>query len=237
MIKYVHVKHQFDVPLMQQEVQMLKEEYWKTHYNTKHYEGSWKSLPLRSINGSIENCISIQSSSLQKNMSYQDTALLHHCPYLQSVISFFECEKMSIRLMNLDAGAVIKEHTDHELSLEEGEARFHIPIITNTKVDFFLDDERIVMKEGECWYLNLSLKHKVNNFGATNRIHLVLDCKVNSWITELLNADFNQKIEMPEKQQEMNYDRLDKIKIIRQLRLLGTAVAIEMADRLESGNN
>ena len=134
----MHLKQRFDVVQMQQEVHRLEAELWKPHYNEKQYEGSWTTLPLRSINGSIENSISIQSSALQQNMTYKDTRFLAQCTYLQSVIHFFECEKMSVRLMKLDAGAVIKEHTDYDMSFEDGEARFHIPIITNQGWIFLL---------------------------------------------------------------------------------------------------
>ncbi|MEO8765022.1 MAG: aspartyl/asparaginyl beta-hydroxylase domain-containing protein [Ginsengibacter sp.] len=237
MLKYVHIKQRFDAVHMQDEVRRIEAELWKPHYNAKHYEGSWATLPLRSINGSTDNHTSIQASSLQKNMAYMDTSFLDSCTYLQSVLTFFECEKMSVRLMRLGPGAFIKEHTDHEMSFEDGEARFHIPVITNDKVDFFIEDEKIFMKEGECWYLNLSLKHRVNNFGDTSRIHLVIDCKVNEWIKNLLSKDPEIKKEIFEKQEEITYSADDKTKIIRQLRLMGTPVSNELADKMETGNN
>jgi mannose-6-phosphate isomerase-like protein (cupin superfamily) len=235
MIKYVHLKQRFDVAQMQQEVSRLEAEFWKPHYNEKHYQGSWTTLPLRSINGSTDNHISIQESSLQKEMAYKDTFLLDNCNYLQTVINFFECEKMSVRLMKLDAGAIIKEHTDYAMSFEEGEARFHIPVVSNAGVVFFIEDEKIPMKEGECWYLNLSLKHRVNNFGDSGRIHLVIDCKVNDWITNLLNEGAELKQEISEKQDGVTYSASDKIKIIQQLRLMGTPVADKLADTMEAG--
>lgn len=237
MIKYVRLKQRFDAAQMQQEVHTLETELWKPHYNEKHYNGSWTTLPLRSINGSVENSVSIQGSSLQHNMAYRDTCLLGDCPYLQTLLQFFKCEKMSVRLMKLGAGAVIKEHTDCDMSFEDGEARFHVPILTNTGVDFFIEDEKILMKEGECWYLNLSLKHHVNNFGNDSRIHLVIDCKVNDWIKTLLNEGAELKQEISEKREGENYSAADKIKIIQQLRLMGTPAANEMADKMETGNN
>jgi mannose-6-phosphate isomerase-like protein (cupin superfamily) len=237
MIKYVHIKQRFDVVQMQQEAQWLEAELWKPHYNEKQYEGSWTILPLRSINGSTESNISIQGSALQNNMAYKDTPLLRNCSYLQSVLHFFECEKLSVRLMKLDAGAIIKEHADYDMSFEDGEARFHIPVLTNPGVDFFIEDEKILMKEGECWYLNLSLKHRVNNFGDTSRIHLVIDCKVNHWIRNLLNEEAELKKESSEKREGVNYSASDKIKIIEQLRLMGTPVADDMANKMEAGNN
>lgn len=237
MIKYVQLKQRFDVTQLQLDVQQLETALWKPHYNDKHYEGDWSALPLRSINGRLDNCVSIHSSSLQKNMTYRDTSYLDNCLYLQWLISYFECEKMSVRLMKLNAGAIIKEHTDYDMSFEEGEARFHIPIVTNTGVDFFIEDEKIPLQEGECWYLNLSLKHRVNNFGNTNRIHLVIDCKVNDWIKNLLNEQGVLKQEFTEKTTEPTYTSAEKIKIIQQLRLIATPVSIELANTMEAGNN
>jgi mannose-6-phosphate isomerase-like protein (cupin superfamily) len=232
MIKYVHLKKHFDAIKMQEEVSALEESFWKPHYNEKQYEGEWTTLPLRSINGNIQNSVSIQSSSLQHNMAYRDTILLKDCFYLQSVINFFLCEKMAVRLMKLNPGAVIKEHADLEMSFEEGEARFHIPIITNDKVDFFIEEEKIPMKEGDCWYLNLSLKHRVNNFGKTSRIHLVIDCKVNDWLKALLFEDGQARREIKQKT-GLQYSASDKIKIVEQLRLMNTPTSLELADKLE----
>lgn len=234
MIKFVRLKQRFDVVKLQQEVNNLESSLWKPHYNLKHYEGDWTTLPLRSINGDINNHVSIQSASLQTNMAYENTSLLEKNLYLQAVINFFQCEKLSVRLMNLHAGAAIKEHTDYEMNVENGEARFHIPVATNTAVSFFIENQKIPMIEGECWYLNLSLKHCVNNFGKANRIHLVIDCKVNEWVKNLLEKEAELTEAIDEKNLEPDYSAPDKIKIIEQLRTLGTPTANEMADKLET---
>ena len=237
MIKYVQIKKRFDVTKMQEEVRALQLELWKPHYNNSHYEGNWTTLQLRSINGKIENSISIQGSALQKDMAYANTYLLEKCVYLQSVFNFFECEKMSVRLMKLYAGAAIKEHRDYEMSFEKGEARFHIPIKTNPGVSFFIENEKIPMHEGDCWYLNLSLKHSVNNSGNTDRIHLVIDCKVNDWLRRLLKEEAQLTAPIDEENSDVQYSPPDKIKIIQELRLMGTPVSKELADKLEAGND
>ena len=234
MIKFVKLKQRFDVVRLQEEVANLESTFWKPHYNLKHYEGDWVTLPLRSINGDINNHVSIQSSSLQENMAYENTFLLEKSLYLKSVISFFQCEKLSVRLMNLDIGATIKEHTDYDMNFENGEARFHIPITTNAGVSFFIEDQKILMNEGECWYLNLSLKHSVNNFGDANRIHLVVDCKVNEWIKNLLEQEAELTSTIDENDKGIIYSASDKIKIIEQLRMMGTPTANEMAVKLET---
>ncbi len=237
MIKFAQLKKSVDAARMQEEVRALESELWKPHYNTNHYEGNWTTLQLRSINGKIENSISIQGSALPKNMTYENTILLEKCIYLQSVINFFECEKLGVRLMKLHAGAVIKQHRDFEMNFEKGEARFHIPIQTNQDVSFFIEDEKIPMEEGECWYLNLSLKHCVNNFGNTNRVHLVIDCKVNDWLRKLINEEANLTALIDEENEDVRYSSSDGIKIIQQLRLMGTPVAKELADKMEADND
>jgi Aspartyl/Asparaginyl beta-hydroxylase len=236
MIKFVQLRQRFDVEQMQKEVYALDTGLWKPHYNSSHYEGDWTTLPLRSLNGNIENGISIQGSSLQINMSYRNTILLEKCQYLQSVINFFDCEKMSVRLMNLHAGAIIKDHTDYDMNFENGEARFHIPIFSNPRVSFFIEDEKIPMNEGECWYLNLLLKHRVNNSGDTNRIHLVIDCKVNEWIKRLLNEEAQIAETIDDRNETTDYNTSDRTKIIRELRLMDTTVSNELANKLESEN-
>ena len=83
-------------------------------------------------------------------------------------------------------GSIIKEHKDFKLGFEDGEIRLHIPILTNPSVEFILDGARVLMNEGECWYLNLNLPHRVANRGTSDRIHLVVDCVLNDWLRELL---------------------------------------------------
>jgi hypothetical protein len=232
MIKFTRLKKQFNVAQMRAEVKSLETGVWKPHYNYKHYEGNWTTLQLRSINGDIENPISIHGSSLH-NMMYEDTPLLKKCCYLQSVINFFQCEKMGVRLMNLHAGATIKEHTDYNMNVENGEARFHIPVKTNTGVAFKMNGQRVPMKEGECWYLNLSVMHSVNNFGDTNRIHLVIDCKVNTWIKKLLREGAGLTEEIHEKTNNDTFRDADKLKIIHELRKINTTTSNSLADEME----
>jgi hypothetical protein len=55
-------------------------------------------------------------------------------------------------------------------------------------VEFYVDDMRVVMEPGECWYLDLSRPHRVHNRGSTDRVHLVVDCRVNEWLTSQLAA-------------------------------------------------
>lgn len=70
-----------------------------------------------------------------------------------------------------------------------GQLRLHVPITTNPEVQFFLDAHRLDLKAGECWYLDFSLPHWIENRGATDRVHLVIDCELNGWLRDLLPPD------------------------------------------------
>lgn len=219
---------------MKQEVARLETTLWKDHYNRNNYEGSWSTIQLRSVNGQVDNNTAIQASALQGDLIFKDTPLLDFCPYIKEVIDFFQMEKTAVRLMKLDAGAVIKPHSDHCLNFEEGEVRIHIPVITNTRVKFFLEEEQIPMQEGTCWYLNLSLQHSVNNESDINRVHLVIDGIANDWLKDYFYNDRHHKVEMEDRSSATEYDPADKLKIIAQLRSMGTETGNKLADEMQA---
>ncbi len=229
MIKYLKLPVMFNSNLMQDEVRALLLKDWKLHYNTQDYEGEWSALPLRSAGGSLTNVIAHSGDAV----SFADTVLMQSCPYIEQVTASFLCPKLSVRLLKLKAGAVIHAHSDKDLYFEEGEMRLHIPIFTNPLVEFFLDDERIWMQEGECWYMNLSLMHRLNNKSRIDRVHLVIDCEVNDWV----KAQFDSPLVSTKKHFagiEPKQANVVKLQLaIHELRKMGTVTANEMADKLE----
>lgn len=231
MLKFLRLQQLFDARAMQAELAGLDSALWSQHYNSSMYAGNWTVLPLRSLGGSIDNIISIHQGA-NDVPGYRNTKLLEQCPYIQSVLDYFECEKTAVRLMKLEAGAVIKEHSDHALSFEEGEVRMHIPVVTDPAVEFWLDNERIMMQEGACWYLNLSLKHAVYNRSATDRVHLVIDMKVNDWLKKLF-AEKAVIVKELEDRQAAVYSKAEQLQIIAQLRSMNTETSLALAANME----
>ena len=131
---------------------------------------------------------------------------------------------MSVRLLNLAAGAIIQEHRDHGLAYEQGEARLHIPVHTNEHVSFYVNGELVPMAEGSCWYINANLPHRVANEGKADRIHLVVDCLVNDWLREQF-----------EKGERSFYTPVDAgtSNVIAELRRQDTPFAHRLADDME----
>lgn len=234
MIKYIQFGQQFDAKRLQQEVAQLETAVWQDHYNRAGYEGSWRTLQLRSLHGQLNNNMALPASGLPTGIGYQDTPLLAHCPYISEILDFFPMEKTAVRLMKLDAGAVIKPHRDQDLNFEEGEVRLHIPVITNPQLRFYLEQERLVMEEGSCWYLNLAREHEVINDGPTARIHLVIDGLVNDWLREYFaHGPHRQVVQAQPLRPQFSPD--DQRRIIAQLRQMQTAVADALADEMQAG--
>lgn len=210
-----------DIAAVQHEVASLTAD-WLPHFNTRHYEGAWTVLPLRSPGGHAEQIV----PELFQHQTYMDTYLMAACPSVKHVLDTMQCPLMAVRLLNLHSGSVIKEHRDHDLSFENGEARLHFPVFTNEQVAFYIDGQLLPMHEGECWYMNAQLPHRVANYGPTDRIHLVVDCLVNDWLTELFNRS-QVTLASPETNQSHIHQ------VIESLRVQNTAQSHRLADELE----
>lgn len=150
----------------------LKSATWASHPNTKDYQGSWESLALRSLNGESDD-VKIHSDDPD---AYRDTPLLASCPAIQRLLDDLPWRTTSIRLLSLKAGSQILPHQDPGCGLWDGIARLHFPIETNEEVEFLSDGERLQLAAGECWYLNATFEHAVNNHSTQDRVHLVIDC-------------------------------------------------------------
>lgn len=157
---------------------------WIDHFVKSNYDGSWSVIPLRANRGAVHPIQQIYSYPDSKD--FVDTPFLDHCLYFKEVLATFKTTIYAARLMCLGTGSVIKEHQDYDLDFESGCIRLHIPILTNPKVCFLLNGERVIMKAGTCWYLRLSDPHSVRNDGP-DRVHLVIDLEVNDWVTQHFN--------------------------------------------------
>lgn len=159
---------------------------WIAHLVRQNYEGDWSVLPLRHKAGATHPVMMIYADPTTDD--YVDGALLEKTPYFRAVLAAFRCPLTAVRLMRLAPGSVIKPHRDHDLAVELGTARIHIPITTNPDVSFLLNARPVTMQPGEVWYLRLSDPHAVVNRGSASRVHLVIDATVNDWLADQLAA-------------------------------------------------
>lgn len=179
----VKLPFRFDPGKLKKDAERIGEAKWIAHYNQAIYEGEWSGVALRSAAGTQVNLYPDPNAT-----EFADTEILGRCPYIQEVLNSFHCPMTSVRILRLRPGATIAEHRDYKLGYEDGEVRIHIPIQTAKGVEFFLDGVQVSMREGEAWYLNFNLPHRVNNGSSSDRLHLVMDCTVNDWLTAQLQV-------------------------------------------------
>lgn len=104
------------------------------------------------------------------------------------MLALFQTSIRSARLLRLGAGARIHEHCDPDLGRPGGDLRLHIPLLSPPDVEFLVDGLQVPMKAGECWFIDLSRPHRVDNPGPGARVHLVLDCQPNGWLLQQVAA-------------------------------------------------
>ena len=167
----------FDAAGLREDVARLDPEEWTPHFNQQQYEGDWSGVALRSTSGARVPLYPDPTST-----EFIDLPALDRCPRIRQALAAFQCPLTFVRLLKLGAGANIREHRDHCLSYEDGEVRLHIPVQTNPLVEFAVNAQPVPMREGECWYVNFSLPHRIHNRGESDRIHLVIDCVLNPWL-------------------------------------------------------
>ncbi|WP_299627044.1 aspartyl/asparaginyl beta-hydroxylase domain-containing protein [uncultured Tateyamaria sp.] len=122
----------------------------------------------------------------------KDIGDLSDIPYIKSIIEEFRAHTVVTltRLLRLEAGAEVKEHTDPTLGLDvpDSVVRLTIPITPTDDVDFVLNGEPVQMQPGECWYMKLNDPHSVLHHGTTQRVNLTIDVVPNDWVLEQLGV-------------------------------------------------
>jgi hypothetical protein len=176
----------FDPARLRADLERLEQDRWTRHYVPQNYEGDWSVLPLRFAKGATHPIKMIYADPTATE--FVDGPNLAASPYLTEVLAHFTCPMQAARLMRLTPGSMIKEHSDHDLAADWGKARIHIPVTTNPDVEFMLNDVPVAMAPGSVWYLRLADPHRVANRGTEDRVHLVIDCTMNDWLENLLQA-------------------------------------------------
>ena len=107
---------------------------------------------------------------------------------IHEIIARLPCNFERIRLMKLTAGKSLRKHNDNiDPDIENKKiVRIHIPIRTNQDVVFTMyendeddDGEKLNLKTGHFYYLDVTKPHSVSNNSSLDRYHLVVDCYVN----------------------------------------------------------
>jgi mannose-6-phosphate isomerase-like protein (cupin superfamily) len=192
LVKWVRLPFRFDLELLRADLRRIEEDPWTVHFNRADYSGDWSGIALRSPSGSADSIFSPPGCT-----EFRNTDAFERCQYFPRVVETFECPVKAVRLLRLRAGSAILEHTDQDLRFEEGEMRVHVPVQTNPDVEFVVDGRRLVLNEGDCWYIDFSLPHRIRNRGAADRIHLVIHAQVNDWARAMVESAAKETVDRP----------------------------------------
>jgi len=183
MITGLTLPFRFDSARLQADLSLVRAGEWQPHYNANDYGGEWRGVALRSIGGASSQ---LSDHSGSPFMAFSATDILQRCGYFREVLAHFPCPLKAVRLLSLAPGSFVREHCDPDLGYENGEMRIHVPIRTSADVEFYLAGERLALGEGNCYYLNVSLPHRIANRGSEARIHLIIDIVVDEWAHEIV---------------------------------------------------
>ncbi len=219
-----------DITGLQNDLQQVLKLNWPLHYNSSAYSGNWSSIALFSSDGKYDNIYAMPD----EENSLRDTCALQRCPAIQKLMAQLNFKVISARLLNLAAGAVIKPHRDHCLGYEDGVFRIHFPIQTNPEVEFILNNERIMMLAGECWYINANYMHSVANNGTSDRVHLVIDGNRNAW-TDAWFFKLADKERLITKQNRVLAAHEHEL-MLKELERMNTETSRKIIQEVKSGN-
>lgn len=187
----IKLPFQFDVKKMQAEI--------KTFSDSRFIY--YKVLPIRSPAHLVDTSLPFPPPADDYAdgswCDWLDTPILKNMPYISEVVDTFKAHTQVtlVRLLFLEAGAVVKEHTDPTLGLhiEKSVIRLTIPIFRSNQVQFILNQTPVPMQEGECWYMRLTDPHSVINEGVSTRINMTIDMIPNDWVWSLIESGIVQK--------------------------------------------
>lgn len=160
----------FNTEKIRNKIDLATEEMWnawdyrQTNFSTPH--GVTKTLPI---------LFEEDMSMIPKKAMFYD----YFEKEKEEIEEFFKMhysEGRLIRMMivNLPAGKSIIPHTDTAPGLINCH-RHHIPVYTNEKVIFKVNDKPKHMQINEVWEIENSLKHSVTNNSEYDRIHIIAD--------------------------------------------------------------
>lgn len=170
-----------NLPLLLQALAAVEDDHWQGHFNSAYYSGDWSGVALISAVDALTPLSPGRGQPVQRALWSEDDRW-------HEALRDWPLEIVSARLLRLGPGGCIHEHRDYDLGGANADLRLHVPLLSPSGVDFWLDGQRIPMTAGECWFLDLSLPHRVDNHSSQPRIHLVLDCRPSPWLLRQVAA-------------------------------------------------
>jgi hypothetical protein len=157
---------------------------WTENYS-EYQSGGWKTLALYNSNGDS------QSNDLEDG-AVMPTDVARRLPRLRELIEQSSPSLMWARLLRLDPGACLWEHTDYGAAnlRRDRRVRLHLPLVTNPRAVLVFPSHTVHMRAGYWWKLSADEeRHGACNFGDQPRLHVILDCYLDAALSRRLSNE------------------------------------------------
>lgn len=178
---------------------------WTENYS-EYQSGGWKTLALYNGNGDS------QSNDLEDG-PVMPTEVARRLPRLRELIEPSGGSLMWARLLRLDPGACLWEHTDYGAAnlRRDRRVRLHLPLVTNPRAVLVFPSHTVHMRAGHWWKLSPDEeRHGACNFGDQPRLHVILDCYLDEPLGRRLRNESLDPACVEEKP-ELSSSRLERL--------------------------
>lgn len=154
------------------DIDTSRQDHLKTHKDTKSYTIINYPLDWSSQDGYVPNIV-CQNSEILSEIQ----------PVITDLEKFHNGSVARVIVTKLFDEGNIPPHQDRGEYLITAR-RHHLPIVTNSRVMFKVGEDSVNMKAGECWEINNSKIHSVENLSDESRIHIIIDILPNKFLKE-----------------------------------------------------
>jgi hypothetical protein len=185
LITHVPIDLDLDADRLVEDFALVEASDWKTRefQDRRKFRGVYADASLVAAAGEVDSGRAVAMAD------YRPTALFKRCAYFQEVVSKFKGRLRHVRLSSMNPRSRLATHIDKYGKYSDDPVRFHIPIVTNEGSILTVAGETIHPQVGECWYFDTHVLHSAANRGATDRVHLIIDCEVSEEINTLVGFD------------------------------------------------
>lgn len=153
---------------------------YQSEYDHYLVNGSVNVIPLVSPGGKRNRL-----SGFSNGPSFKNCPTLNRCPEIKKFLDSVPGKKLSCRISIMEKETEIFPHRDYFRSLEFGVVRLHVPIVTDPKITFSIENKSYHLSSGYLHYVDISKVHFLINPAQKKRVHLIIDLEVTEELLRL----------------------------------------------------
>ncbi|MEM9456809.1 MAG: aspartyl/asparaginyl beta-hydroxylase domain-containing protein [Myxococcota bacterium] len=149
-----------------------------------YQSGGWQIASLYNATGE-------ETYDVPQESEIRPTPLAERMPRMRAFLGATGLDPLMVRLTRSMPGSYLYEHADYGGLVKRDKLRLHMPLETNPGAVLSLDAVNVHLQRGFLWKLDpKSAVHGVCNTGDEPRVHLIIDCYINSTLESLVRGQW-----------------------------------------------